>query len=63
MHYVLVVCDNEEDSSYLGQGFDAQPGQIPLICMNKGKELLDFASNRPLNEPPFLIILDQYPGI
>ena len=53
MHYVLVACDDQEDSLYLDQGFHAQPGHISVICMDVGKKLLDFTFNRPVDELPF----------
>lgn len=60
MYYVLVVCDDDEDSAFLDQAFHAQPGNIPVIRINGGLKLLDFIRERPLNEYPFLIVLDQY---
>jgi CheY-like chemotaxis protein len=60
MHYVLVVCDDAEDVKHLDQAFQAQPGNVRVDCMNGGLKLLDFIFNHPLNDFPFLIIVDQY---
>ena len=60
MHYVLLVCDDDEDVDFLKQAFHAQPGKIPVNCMNCGAKLLEFVSNQPWNELPFLIVVDQY---
>ena len=60
MHYVLVVCDDDEDVEFLRQAFHAQPGKISFNSLNGGVKLLKFVSNQPLNELPFLIVVDQY---
>ena len=60
MHYVIAVCDDEEDVEFLSRAFHAQPGKIPVHCMNAGVKLLEFVAKRPLNQLPFLIVVDQY---
>src|SRR4028118_361928 len=60
MHYVLVVCDDDDDVAFLDQAFHAQPGNFPVKCMNGGLQLLEFVYNHPFNEFPFLIIVDHY---
>ena len=54
MYYVLVVCDDDEDVEFLRQAFHAQPGNISFYSVNGGVKLLEFMSNQPLNELPFL---------
>ena len=60
MHYVLVVCDDEENASFLNDAFRSQPGNISISCLNTGEKLLNYVKDRPLHECPFLIIIDQY---
>jgi len=60
MHYVLAVCDDEEDVAFLEQAFFAQPGSYPVTCMQGGLQLLDFIYNHPFKDFPFLIVIDQY---
>jgi CheY-like chemotaxis protein len=60
MHYVLVVCDDDEDIEFLKQAFHAQPGKIPVNSLDSGRKLLEHLSTRPLYELPFLVVLDQY---
>jgi|GEM_PF-5681431 len=60
MHYVLVVCDDEEDVALLDQAFHAQPVTISITCMDGGLKLLDFVSSHPSKDFPFLVVIDQY---
>ena len=60
MHYVLVVCDDDEDVEFLYQAFHTQPRKIPVNSLNCGVKLLEFVSTRSRNELPFLIVVDQY---
>jgi CheY-like chemotaxis protein len=55
-----VVCDDEEDASFLNDAFRTQPGDISISCLDTGQKLLDHLRSLPLHECPFLIILDQY---
>jgi hypothetical protein len=50
MHYVLAVSNDEEDIAFLDRAFHAQPGNIPVTCMNKGLKLLNFICNCSSNE-------------
>ncbi len=59
MHYVLAVGD-DEDIAFLDNAFTAQPGRIPVTCMNKGLNLWNFISGRLPAEFPILIIIDQH---
>ncbi len=59
MHYVLAV-GADEDITFLDQAFHAQPGSIPVTCMNKGLNLWNFISGQLPAEFPFLIIIDQH---
>ena len=60
MHYVLVVCDDQEDLSFLDTAFNAQPMKLQVTCLTAGQKLLDFISGRKIDDCPFLIIIDQY---
>ncbi len=60
MLYVVVVCDDEEDVKFLEQAFHSQPSNVPVACIDGGLKLLDFICNRPLNDYPFLIVIDQF---
>lgn len=60
MRYVLVVCDDQEDISFLNDAFQAQPGEISVSCLDGGERLLEFIRALPVDECPFLIIIDQY---
>ena len=60
MHYVLTICDDEEDVAFLDQAFHAQPGNISFTCMTRGRKLLEFIDSHSLNDFPFLIVLDHY---
>ena len=60
MYYLLVVCDDEEDVGFLEHAIHAQPGNIPVTCMDGGLKLLDFIYNHSAKEFPFLIVIDQY---
>ena len=60
MDYVLAASSDEQHAVFLEQAFHAQPGTITVTCMTKGSELLNFICNRPPNDFPFLVVIDQY---
>ena len=60
MHYVLVVCDDEEDTAFLDQAFHTQPTKIHVNCMESGVQLMEYMKECNPAEFPFLIVIDQY---
>ena|SRR4028118_2105073 len=60
MHYVLVVCNDEEDTGCLERAFQMQAVNVSVTRMNRGLKVLEFVGNHALSEWPFLIVIDQY---
>lgn len=60
MHYVIAVCDDEEDVGYLEKAFYSQPGNFSFTSVPSGASLMKLLAGRNHSEFPFLIVIAQY---
>ncbi|MCW3116390.1 MAG: hypothetical protein JWM28_472, partial [Chitinophagaceae bacterium] len=60
MHYVIVVCDDDEDISFIEEAFLAQPGNFSIKTFRAANLLLRHLLQAGDNNFPCLIIVNNF---
>jgi two-component system, response regulator len=60
MHYVILVCDDEEDVGYVKQAFESLPGDIDVVTFGTAASFFEYINAQHSSNYPFLVIVNHY---